>query len=58
MELSKRTSLGYFFALFTVAVWGTTFIASKQLLTVYTPARIMKFRVPVSALSVFCVKKL
>lgn len=44
MKASKAPSLGYFFALFTVAVWGTTFIASKQLLTAYTPARIMLMR--------------
>lgn len=40
----KNKLVGYCFALFTVVVWGSTFIASKQLLTYYTPARIMLMR--------------
>ncbi|MPM30508.1 hypothetical protein SDC9_77058 [bioreactor metagenome] len=56
MKLSKRTSLGYFFALFTVAVWGTTFIASKQLLTVYTPARIMLMRFVLAYIALWIIR--
>ena len=35
---------GYLFALFTIAVWGSTFISSKKLLSVYTPSQIMLTR--------------
>ena len=35
---------GYLFALFTIAVWGSTFISSKKLLTIYTPSQIMLTR--------------
>jgi drug/metabolite transporter (DMT)-like permease len=34
----------HFLALFTIAVWGTTFIASKVLLAVYSPLQIMLMR--------------
>ena len=45
MNIKNGTVLGYLFALITVVVWGTTFIASKQLLLAgYTPARIMLMR--------------
>lgn len=44
MKQIGNRPLGYFFALFTVVVWGATFIASKQLLAEYTPARIMLMR--------------
>lgn len=35
---------GCLLAAFTVLVWGSTFISSKKLLTVYTPAQIMLVR--------------
>jgi drug/metabolite transporter (DMT)-like permease len=35
---------GYLLALFTITVWGSTFICSKVLLTVYTPVQIMLTR--------------
>lgn len=35
---------GYLFALFTILVWGSTFISSKKLLVFYTPAQIMLTR--------------
>lgn len=35
---------GCLFALFTVMVWGSTFISSKKLLAVYTPSQIMLVR--------------
>lgn len=56
MKSSKQTSLGYFFTLFTVAVWGTTFIASKQLLTVYTPARIMLMRFILAYIALWIIR--
>ena len=56
MKLSRRTSLGYFFALFTVAVWGTTFIASKQLLSIFTPARIMLMRFVLAYIALWIIR--
>ena len=35
---------GCFFAIFTVIIWGSTFISSKKLLVFYTPAQIMLTR--------------
>lgn len=35
---------GYLCALFTILVWGSTFISSKKLLVFYTPAQIMLTR--------------
>lgn len=35
---------GYLFALITIVVWGSTFISSKKLLEVYTPAQVMLTR--------------
>lgn len=56
MKPSKQTSLGYLFALFTVVVWGTTFIASKQLLTIYTPARIMLMRFVLAYIALWVIR--
>jgi drug/metabolite transporter (DMT)-like permease len=36
--------VGYLLALFTITIWGSTFICSKVLLTVYTPIQIMLTR--------------
>lgn len=41
--MSKKT-IGHIAALFTIVVWGTTFIASKTLLTTYSPAQTMLMR--------------
>lgn len=35
---------GWFFATFTIIIWGSTFISSKKLLTIYTPSQIMLTR--------------
>ena len=40
---SSRT-LGYILALFTVLVWGTTFISTKTLLNTFTPLQVMLTR--------------
>ena len=42
--MKRETLTGYVFALFTIIVWGSTFISSKILLTPYTPAQIMLTR--------------
>jgi len=41
---NREKLLGIFFALFTIAVWGSTFISSKLLLAYYTPSQIMLSR--------------
>ena len=40
----ERTLRGHLLALFTVIVWGTTFIVSKVLLRTFSPAEIILFR--------------
>lgn len=39
-----RKTLGHIFALFTILIWGTTFIASKMLLTEFSPFQTMFLR--------------
>lgn len=41
---NREKLTGCLFALFTVMVWGSTFISSKKLLAVYTPSQIMLVR--------------
>ena len=41
---ASSKTLGYLLALFTVLVWGTTFISTKTLLTVFTPLQVMLTR--------------
>ena len=44
-DMNDRKKLtGYLFATVTIIVWGSTFISSKRLLAVYTPAQIMLTR--------------
>ncbi len=56
MKPSKQTTLGYVLALFTVVVWGTTLIASKQLLAFYPPARIMLMRFILAYISLWIIR--
>ena len=44
MNREISTTLAHLFALFTIIVWGTTFIASKILLGAYSPLQIMLMR--------------
>ena len=41
---NRETLTGSLFALFTITVWGSTFISSKKLLATYTPSQIMVVR--------------
>lgn len=41
---NREKLTGCLFALFTITVWGSTFISSKKLLAVYTPSQIMLTR--------------
>ena len=43
-KVTDKKLLGHIFAIFTIIVWGTTFIASKLLLSVLTPAQLMALR--------------
>lgn len=43
MNTSKRT-VGHLFALFTIVVWGSCFVATKQLLTAFTAIQIIPLR--------------
>lgn len=42
--IHQKKLTGYLFALFTITVWGSTFISSKLLLEFYTPSQIMLTR--------------
>lgn len=44
MTDSKKTAVGHLTALFTILIWGTTFISTKVLLTDFTPFEILFFR--------------
>lgn len=41
---NREKLTGSLFALFTITVWGSTFISSKKLLVTYTPSQIMLVR--------------
>ncbi len=58
MENSK--SAGHLAALFTVLIWGTTFISTKVLLTDFQPAEILFFRFVLGFLALFlaCPRRL
>lgn len=43
MQLNKN-KIGHFLALFTIIIWGSTFIASKYLLSWFSPEQIMLMR--------------
>ena len=47
--------LGHLAALFTIFVWGITFISTKLLLVPFTPVEIMFFRLVLAALALFIV---
>ena len=42
--MKHKTTLGHLAALLTVTVWGTTFISTKVLLTVFQPTEILFIR--------------
>ena len=58
--MDKKTTAGHRAALFTIVVWGTTFISTKILLTDFTPIEILFFRFVLGllALAVACPKRL
>ena len=58
--MDKKTTAGHSAALFTIVVWGTTFISTKILLADFTPIEILFFRFVLGllALAVACPKRL
>lgn len=58
METKKST--GHLLALLSVAVWGTTFISTKVLLTAFQPVEILFFRFTIAflALLVVCPRRM
>ena len=55
--MKRREKLtGCFFAVFTVIIWGSTFISSKKLLVFYTPAQIMLTRFLLAYLSLWLLR--
>ena len=55
MKKNKKNLLGHILAAFTIAVWGTTFIATKILLEDFTPLEIMVFRTILGFVGLFII---
>ena len=51
----QRQILGHFAALFTIIVWGITFISIKVLLVPFTPVEIMFYRLALAVAALFIV---
>lgn len=58
--MKSNQTLGHMLALFTIFVWGTTFISTKVLLTDFQPVEILLFRFVIGlvALSLFFPRRL
>jgi len=52
----NKTIKGHLLALFTIVIWGSTFIASKRLLEYYTPAYIMFTRFIIAYVMLWIIK--
>lgn len=42
--MHNKNSLGHFLAIITILIWGTTFVSTKILLTVFSPIEILVYR--------------
>lgn len=51
----KNSTIGHLAALFTVVVWGTTFISTKVLLSDFKPVEILFFRFVMGLIALFCL---
>lgn len=56
MKKEISSAMAHIFAIFTIIVWGTTFIASKLLLKVYSPLQIMLLRFVIAYIVLFILK--
>ena len=53
--MENRRSAGHLAALFTIVIWGTTFISTKVLLTDFKPVEILFFRFVMGVAALFLV---
>lgn len=53
--MENKNIIGHICALFTILIWGTTFISTKILLTGFQPVEILFFRFLIGFLSLFLV---
>lgn len=53
--MRNRKSAGHLAALFTIIIWGTTFISTKVLLTDFKPVEILFFRFVMGVLALLFV---
>lgn len=53
--MGNRRSVGHLAALFTIIIWGTTFISTKVLLTDFKPVEILFFRFVMGFVALFLV---
>ncbi|MBD5487194.1 MAG: DMT family transporter [Lachnospiraceae bacterium] len=53
--MGSRRSAGHLVALFTIIIWGTTFISTKVLLTDFRPVEILFFRFAMGFVALFLV---
>ena len=53
--MGHRKSAGHLAALFTIIIWGTTFIFTKVLLTDFKPVEILFFRFVIGFAALFLV---
>ena len=51
--MESRRSAGHLAALFTITIWGTTFISTKVLLTDFRPVEILFFRFVMGFVALF-----
>lgn len=56
MKKELSTTMAHVLAIFTIIIWGTTFIASKVLLEVYSPLQIMLMRFVIAYIVLFVLK--
>lgn len=56
MKKEISSAMAHILAIFTIIVWGTTFIASKLLLEVYSPLQIMLLRFVIAYIILFILK--
>ncbi len=51
--MEKKKTMGHLTALFTVLIWGTTFISTKVLLDDFQPVEILFFRFVMGYMALF-----
>ena len=54
--MSRSKTLGHAFAIFTILVWGSCFVLTKQMLTAYTPTQIIPLRMGLAYLALLAIR--